>query len=255
MIGIDESGLYNIKIDFGKMETYVSNNNLIYTENDFHTAKFIAKLVKNGEVIDLTNLAIRIKIMLSSGATMEHVVTVKDDKEGIIEFTFPDNALYEGVNEFQIVLNENDKIKISPRLSYKVLDVIDDSNIVAESNYPILVQLISDVRKIQENEVRIQAEEDKRVIAENTRVTEFNGIKKEFKTLKEQNDTNIRELKDARVDYENETHINLKHRLDKYEKELVNARTSVDGKVYDSLTDKLNNIEHQFEDEIETLEG
>lgn len=222
MIGISELGLYNITIDFGKMETYVTNNNIIYKENDFHTARVRAKLVKNDIPVNLTNVKVEFKIMTSSMATMQHDATILDVEKGIIEYKFPDNALYEGINHFEVILTEDEMMKVSPRMSYKVLDVINDSGIVAEANYPILVQLISDVKELQKQEEIIQKNEEKRV-------EEFNQIKSEFEVLKIQNDTNIKELKDARNDVDGVAHPQLKDRLDKIEYQLHSHYETVEG--------------------------
>lgn len=295
MVNIENVGLYEIKIDFAEMETYVTNNQLIYTENDYQTSKLRVELVKNNEPIDLTSTLVRIKILTSSGATLENDMSIIDKTKGLVEYTFPDNALYEGINYFQVILTKNDLMKVSPRLTYKILDVIDDTGIKAESNYPILVQLIKEVEDMQVGMSLIQDAEDKRVI-------EFNGIKidysniqtdykriqDEFKILKQQNDTNIKELTDARtdnkgkvyvkigdrikaiendndvvhklvnnalVDIENEKHNSLTDRLNKYEKEIVDARLSKNGTKHEKLKDRLNFIEYNLMDDYETLEG
>lgn len=295
MTSITDIGLYKIKIDFGQMETYLSENQLIYTENDYGTCKLQVELVKNGEIIDLTGTIVRVKILTSSGATLENNMEILDSKKGVVSYTFPDNALYEGINYFQVILTKGDLMKVSPKLTYKILDVIDDTGIKAEANYPILVQLIKEVEDMQVGMTLIQDAEDKRVI-------EFNGIKvdysniqidykriqDEFKILKQQNDTNIKELTDARtdnkgkvyakigdrikaiendndtvhklvnnalVDIEKETHDSLNDRLNKYEKEMVDARLSRNGLKHDKLKDRLNFIEYNLMDDYETLEG
>lgn len=295
MVNINDVGLYQIKIDFGEMETYISNNQLIYTENDYGTCKIQAELVKNDEIIDLTGTLVRLKILTSSGATLENNMQILDSSKGLVEYTFPDNALYEGINYFQIILTKGELMKVSPKLTYKILDVIDDSGIKAEANYPILVQLIKEVEDMQVGMTLIQDAEDKRVV-------EFNGIKvdysniqidykriqDEFKILKQQNDTNIKELTDARTDnkgkvyvkigdrikaiendndivhklvnnalkdVENEIHDTLNSRLNKYENEIVDARLSRKGIKHVKLKDRLNSIEYNFMDDSETLEG
>lgn len=288
MVNIDNVGLYSIKIDFGEMETYITNNQLIYSENDYGTCKLHAELVKNNEIIDLTSTLVRIKILTSSGATLENDVTIVDKLKGIVEYTFPDNALYEGINYFQIILKKNDLMKVSPKLTYKIMDVIDDTGIKAEANYPILVQLIKEVTDMQTGMTLIQDAEDKRVVEFTGIKSDYKIIQEEFKLLKQQNDTNIKELTDARKDnknkvygqigdritaiendndkvhalvngalkdYENETHVTLDHRLEKYEKEIVDARVDYDGTNNTKLKDRLDKIQYQHTIDFEALEG
>lgn len=83
-------------------------------------------------------------------------VNIVDAKNCIVDIKFPSNALEVGVNELEVILTKGEGIdKVvtpSPIIKYEVWQCITTGNgIQGDSNYPILIDLISDVN----NAVRI----------------------------------------------------------------------------------------------------
>lgn len=231
-MSISDLGLYNVTIDFNKMNTYVPTN-IYYKENDTDTAKIKAKLTKGGVVIDLTNTSASVEITTANSTTISESAVVSDAVNGIIDFTFPVNALIEGVNFFEIVLSENGMIKYSPRMTYKVLDSIENTGVEEETNYPILLTLIGDVNSaINEEAIRVANEntrvsdENTRIANENTRVSDeitrqtqetarqqsMTDIQNQFDALAPAESTNA-EVQLARTDATGNTHTSLQERL------------------------------------------
>lgn len=137
-------GTYDITIDFSKL--FVHNNTSIYfKERDLNTAKVRAKLTMQGKVIDITGCNILVKIETMSGEKINDTATIIDATNGIIEIDFKSNALIEGTNFFELKIVKGESVKESPKLAYRVLDSIEDTEgIEATNEYPILIQLISD---------------------------------------------------------------------------------------------------------------
>lgn len=91
-----------------------------------------------------------------SHAEINGSVDIVDDKNCIVDIKFPSNALEVGVNELEVILSKGegaDKVVTpSPIIKYEVWQCITTGNgIQGDSNYPILIDLISDVN----NAVRI----------------------------------------------------------------------------------------------------
>lgn len=118
--GIKESGSYNINIDFDKM--YVNNfHNIVFNRNDINTSKIKVNFLKNGEIVDLTNIHVNVKIINSSFEQFNKSVANINSSEGTIEYVFEKESLIEGIGMFQLALIISDSIKVSPKIRYKVI--------------------------------------------------------------------------------------------------------------------------------------
>lgn len=91
-----------------------------------------------------------------SNPEINESVNIVDVKNCIVDIKFPSNALEVGVNELEVILTKGEGIdKVvtpSPIIKYEVWQCITTGNgIQGDNNYPILIDLISDVN----NAVRI----------------------------------------------------------------------------------------------------
>lgn len=226
---INNLGLYDIAIDFDKMFTHTTTN-IYFKEDDINTAKIKAKLIKKDKPINLEDTTVIVKIETTVN-TIGDNVTVVDAENGLIEYTFPTNALIEGVNFFEIILKKEGSVKVSPRMAYKVIDSIDEANIEAETNYPILITLIRDTQEAlsKANEAINIANT---TTAELTEIIENKVIEVEGRVSEKENEV------DAFVSSAGTDIANKKKEVDKF---VSDSRITIDNKIIDA-NKTINNV-------------
>lgn len=122
-MNINDSGIYNVYIDFTKMHVNKFPN-IVFNEKDTNTSKIRIYILSNGELIDLTNIQVDIKIMNSQFRTSVDKITKVNSSEGYIDYEFKESNLIAGVGLFQLKLFEDSKVKITPKIRYKVIKSI-----------------------------------------------------------------------------------------------------------------------------------
>lgn len=141
-------------IDFTKPFLY---KDIIYFNQGNLAANNIlrCKLVTGGDET-LEGYIATVTFKTLSHAEINGTVNIVDAKNCIVDIKFPSNALEVGVNELEVILTKGDGVdKVvtpSPIIKYEVWQCITTGNgIQGDSNYPILIDLISEVN----NAVRI----------------------------------------------------------------------------------------------------
>lgn len=117
---INNSAMYNIYIDFDKMN---SNKfpNIVFSESDIKTSKIKVVILKHGEIIDLSEVGVDIKIINSKYLQYKKEITDIDKVEGSWEYVFEKDSLIEGIGYFQFIISfSNNKSKATPKIRYKV---------------------------------------------------------------------------------------------------------------------------------------
>ena len=138
-------------IDFTKPFLY---KDIIYFNQGNLAANNIlrCKLATGGdETLEGCIAAVTFKTL--SNPEINESVNIVDVKNCIVDIKFPSNALEVGVNELEIILTKGEGIdKVvtpSPIIKYEVWQCITTGNgIQGDSNYPILIDLISDVNNV-----------------------------------------------------------------------------------------------------------
>lgn len=120
---IANSGIYNIYIDFTKMNIY-NFPNIVFNELDSNTAKIRVHFLTYGEIVDLTDMLVDIKIMNSNYVVSTKSVTVINKTEGYIDYVFEKSDLIYGIGSFQVRLKKDSFNKIAPKIKYKVIKSI-----------------------------------------------------------------------------------------------------------------------------------
>ena len=141
-------------IDFTKPFLY---KDIIYFNQGNLAANNIlrCKLVTGGDET-LEGYIATVTFKTLSNPEINESVNIVDVKNCIVDIKFPSNALEVGVNELEVILTKGEGIdKVvtpSPIIKYEVWQCITTGNgIQGDNNYPILIDLISDVN----NAVRI----------------------------------------------------------------------------------------------------
>src|SRR5699024_1065083 len=195
--------------------------------------------------IDLTNTFVTINIKESNENVYSLTCESLDRKNGIISISLPHRLNDEvGFNLFEVVIGKSDDSTfVSPLLKYKVVEGIGTGDIAKEEpKLLILDSLISKVHKLDidfQDGIRrvsqLELSENIRVSNENERIS---------------NENNRQEVFNSTIDRINTAIASGTHDL-----EVKEARTSLDGTVYDTLNERLNAIETSPYILFETVEG
>lgn len=236
---------YAIKVDFKVFPTqFPFDTKAIFVNGDVG-CKMTAHLVSGGIPIDLTDSLVTINIKESNDSVYTLTCEILDKLNGIVYINLPHSLNDDvGTNIFEIVIrNSDDSIFVSPLLRYKVVHGIGTGDIPKEEpKLLILDTLISKVQKLDVNFQdgisrisQLEASENTRVSNENTRIS---------------NENRRQEVFDSTIDRINSAISGGTHDL-----EVKEARTSLDGTVYDTLNERLNAIETNPYILFETVEG
>lgn len=141
---------YPLVIDFLKYNTQENVDKFIYSEKDTNTAFINATLKMNDEKIDLTNYdSVVLGVKKNDGYKVIDQCTILDAVNGQIEIPFNLTSLSSiGMNQFNIALYKGNTILESPKFYYNVVEtMIDGDSVATDDNYPILIQLLTQVNE------------------------------------------------------------------------------------------------------------
>ncbi|MGL5191676.1 MAG: BppU family phage baseplate upper protein [Cetobacterium sp.] len=143
----------SIVVDFTKDTGVVIPKKMIYTSGDINTSYIRITCNNNDKPIDLFRYEININIVRKDGLYLNTECTVVDAARGEIEVMLTTSMLYVGLNHLEVMLSIGDKQLVSPMIPYKVVTSISsdmDENIPNTNEYPILIQLIGEVKALPE---------------------------------------------------------------------------------------------------------
>ncbi len=143
---------YDILVDF---KDYKMNKDIvdgiIFDENDNQTAIIKAKLVMDGEAIDLIPyISITIDIVTADGRKIKNECEVLNQEEGLIKIKLSKQSLLTlGYSKFKISLSDAKSTLVSPLYYYRVDEaIINEYDIKASDEYNFLTLLISKSEKV-----------------------------------------------------------------------------------------------------------
>lgn len=223
-------------IDFTKPWLY--KDVIYFNQGNLATNNILrCKLITGGD-ITLEGYIASVTFKTLSHAEINTSANIVDKANCVIDVKFPSNSLEVGVNELEVLLNKgdgNDKVVVqSPKIKYEVWQGLTTGNgIQGDNNYPILIDLMSEVRntvRIANNAsatadaslkqaARMIEEVDNTLIKVNNTIEETNNAKDEaLEAVKDANraiaaGTQDLEIKAAREDAEGVTHDTLALRL------------------------------------------
>lgn len=135
-------------IDFTKPWLY--KDIIYFNQGNLATNNILrCKLITGGD-ISLEGYIATATFKTLSHTEINTSVNIVDEANCVIDIKFPSNSLEVGVNELEVLLNKgdgNDKVVVqSPKIKYEVWQGLTTGNgIQGDNNYPILINLISDV--------------------------------------------------------------------------------------------------------------
>lgn len=162
------------------LDVSVRNTNIgTIKQNNTNSINFVINMVDGGYPVDLSDVTYAmISIKRPNGTTSNSIATVSD---GVVSYLLEPNAVnLLGLYEAEIQLfASGDSLLISSTFYYNIQESLySDGDVTSQPEYPILVQLISDVTAMEEalapiaaDEATRQANEVARVSNESTRVT------------------------------------------------------------------------------------
>ena len=236
---------YAIKVDFKVLPKQFPFDTKAVFINGEVGCKMTVHLVNGDSPIDLTNTFVTINIKESNENVYSLTCEILDRKNGIISISLPHSLNDEvGFNLFEIVIrNSDDSVFVSPLLKYRVVAGVGTGDIPKEEpKLLILDSLISKVHKLDidfQDGIRrvsqLELSESIRVSNENERIS---------------NENNRQEVFNSTIDRINTAIASGTHDL-----EVKEARTSLDGTVYDTLNQRISAIETNPYILFETVEG
>lgn len=223
-------------IDFTKPWLY--KDVIYFNQGNLATNNILrCKLITGGD-ITLEGYIASVTFKTLSHAEINTSANIVDKANCVIDVKFPSNSLEVGVNELEVLLNKgegSDKVVVqSPKIKYEVWQGLTTGNgIQGDNNYPILIDLMSEVRntvRIANNAsatadaslkqaARMIEEVDNTLIKVNNTIEETNNAKDEaLEAVEDVNraiaaGTQDLEVKAAREDAEGVTHDTLALRL------------------------------------------
>ena len=175
--------------NYSKLKVIWRNNlNNIYKENTIIGVgqEAVINMDENG----ISNIYVNFKV------NDDFFTDLVEINGNVIHVPFKTDVLKKGTHQLEIVAYlKNGDVVPSPTFSYYVEDAIENPNdITAETNYPILIQLLEEVEEWNENvkrkEIERQENENTRISNENTRISNEN--------TRISNETNRRQYEDTR---------------------------------------------------------
>lgn len=236
---------YAIKVDFKVFPTqFPFDTKAVFVNGDVG-CKMTAHLVSGGIPIDLTDSLVTINIKESNDSVYTLTCEILDKLNGIVSINLPYSLNDDvGTNIFEIVIRNSDgSIFVSPLLKYRVMAGIGLGDIPEEEPKLLLLDsLISNVQKLDINfkdgiirVSQLESSENTRISNEDTRIANENERQKIFNSTIDR--------------------INAAISSGTNDLEVKEARTSLDGTVYDTLNQRINAIESSPYILFETIEG
>ena len=169
------------------------NSKAVFNQRDIRTAMLLCQLTMDGESIDLTDCTISAEILKPDGKTVIQKGQVVDAISGTVAIGLTEQCLSSiGESSCEIVVQYDNQILYSPKISYIVVDnLFDTTQIESTDELPILNVLIAEVQSIQSNMVLL---ETTLTANEEGRKNEFLGMKEEIRSFIDTNNVKIFEI-------------------------------------------------------------
>lgn len=151
---------HKVVVDFFKQTGEMLANSATFSQGDIGTSFIEVTLLNNSKPINLTGYTVTINVTRKDRTRVVTTSEILDLENGLIEIPISIEMLKVGVNQLEIILSKSGTHLVSPVIPFRVvktmLDSTSDSEIVSQSEYPVLFELISDVEKIKTSYDAIQ---------------------------------------------------------------------------------------------------
>lgn len=169
------------------------NSKAVFNQRDIRTAMLLCELKMDNEPIELTGCTISAEILKADGKTVIQKGQIVDETNGVVAIGLTEQCLSSiGEASCEIVVQYDNQILYSPKISYIVVDnLFDTTQIESTDELPILNVLIAEVQNIQSNMVLL---ETTLTANEEGRKNEFLGMKEEIRSFIDTNNVKIFEI-------------------------------------------------------------
>lgn len=197
---------YSMSVDFTRDLNKVPDVDIVFTTADLNTSFVEVNLLHDGETVDLNTYRLIINIMKRNQVVTQSECEIVDATNGKIKIPFTTTMLSSpGRNYFEILLIKDGTQLPSLKIPYKVLKTINDdiNEAIPNTNeFPILIQLIEDVKELKNTTnaflLEAQKQEDIRGKNENVRVSQESDRVKSMNSMKSTFDNKIIEVNTAK---------------------------------------------------------
>lgn len=144
---------HKIVVDFFRQTGEMLANSATFSQGDIGTSFIEVSLLNDGKPINLTGYTITVNVTRKDRTRVATSSEILDIESGLIEIPIIQQMLSVGVNQLEIILSKSGTHLVSPIIPYRVvktmLDDTSDSEIMGQNEYPVLLELISDVNRIK----------------------------------------------------------------------------------------------------------
>ena len=179
-----------VTIDMNRMNRSI-NTKAVFNQRDVETAVILCYLNMGGP-LNLSDCTVMASILKPDATNVTALCQILDEEKGLIAIGLNEQCLSAiGEVRCELSIHSETQVLYSPVLIYNVIDNlfdIEDSIITSQNDYPILSQLITQIKttenRLKELEVLLQSNEDERNSSEYTRgVSEVARIENENNRL------------------------------------------------------------------------
>ena len=164
-----------VTIDMNRMNRSI-NTKAVFNQRDVETAVILCYLNMGGP-LNLSDCTVMASILKPDTTNVTTLCQILDEEKGLIAIGLNEQCLSAiGEVRCELSIHSETQVLYSPVLIYNVIDNlfdIEDSIITSENDYPILSQLITQIKttenRLKELEALLQSNEDERNSSEYTR--------------------------------------------------------------------------------------
>lgn len=139
---------YGIDIHIDKPEDGVKDTKAIFIKGEQNSSLLKVNLFFNNVPMDITGYTISANVKESMGDLVTIPAVIQDETHGIVNINLPTNLVDEqGISTFELCLQKGNKIVITHKYSYTVIDSLGYGNIGEENQLTMLQSLIEQVQQ------------------------------------------------------------------------------------------------------------
>lgn len=171
-----------VTIDMNRMNRSI-NTKAVFNQRDVETAVILCYLNMGGP-LNLSNCTVMASILKPDTTNVATLCQILDEEKGLIAIGLNEQCLSAiGEVRCELSIHSETQVLYSPVLIYNVIDNlfdIEDSIITSQNDYPILTQLITQIKTIEnrlkELEALLQSNANERNSSEINRDTDIDDI-------------------------------------------------------------------------------
>lgn len=189
-----------VTVDMNRMNRSI-NTKAVFNQRDVETAVILCYLNMGGP-LNLSDCTVMASILKPDTTNVTTLCQILDEEKGLIAIGLNEQCLSAiGEVRFELSIHSETQVLYSPVIIYNVIDNlfdIEDSIITSQNDYPILSQLITQIKttenRLKELEALLQSNENERNSSEYTRgISEVVRIENESNRLNSELERNASE--------------------------------------------------------------